>query len=241
MHSHTMKLLGVAALGFMLVASPSFGGEMQDFEHALRISYADYRNALFLTNVGKTEESAKAIKAFSLSWSNLARTWLQKPPPQYVDDKKWRSMFADVTTTIDEATTKISANKLPEAHQALETVRNAVGNLHLRNDISTFSDRMNAYHLVMEQILTSDMSTLDAERLQSLHEQAAVLSYLVGDALAHPPPAAKGNAQFDTLSKNMTMSIESLLTGLRANDPVAVKSAVGQLKPAYAKLFLNFG
>jgi hypothetical protein len=235
------KLAGQAVIALMLLASPSIGGEVQDFEKALRGTYADYRNALFMTNSSKQGESTEAIQAFDLCWKTLSEKWQLNPPPQYVDDRNWKQTFSEVSATISKATSEISANKLPEAHTTLEAVRDSVGSLHQRNDITSFSDRLNDYHLVMEQILTSDMTKLDSAGLQALHEQSAVLKYLANETMAHPPSEAKGNAQFDKLSQSVTASVETMLQAVRTNDPKAIKTAAGQLKPAFSKLFLKFG
>lgn len=231
----------IAFMAFMLLASPSIGGEVQEFEKALRGTYADYRNALFMTNSSKQVESTEAILAFDLGWKTLSKKWQLNPPPQYVEDKNWNRTFSEVSVTIRKASSEISANKLPEAHTTLEAVRESVGNLHQRNNITSFSDRLNAYHLVMEQILTSNMTKLDSAGLQTLHEQSAVLKYLANETMSHPPSEAKGDAQFSKLSQSLTASVETMLQAVRTRDPKVIKNAAGQLKPAFSKLFLKFG
>ncbi len=236
-----MKKSTVAIVALALWAGAALAGSVADFEKSLREAYADYRAALFLTNSGKLPESAKAMAAFKNKWEGLEKTWGAAPPPQYADDPKWQDTLDEVSATLVKAASEIDGGALPAAHATLEAVREAISGLHERNGIVGFSDRMNAYHAMMEQVLGKDLAKLDATAMNEIHEQAAVLKYLAGEALAHPPAEAAGSAEFDGLGKAMSASVDAVVTAARAGDAEKLRAAIGKLKPAYAKLFVKFG
>jgi len=70
---------------------------------------------------------------------------------------------------------------------------------------------------------------------------AAVLKYLAGDALAHPPAEAAGSSEFEDLTKAMSASVDAVVNSARAGDAEKLKAAIAKLKPAYAKISLKFG
>lgn len=226
-----MTMLALAAL-----AGQALAGPMSEFETALRDAYGSYRVALFATNSGKSEQSAKAIEAFAAKWNMLGDTWGQTPPPQYADDPQWLPTLVEVKRIVGEASGDIQAGKLPEAHEALEGIRGQIGQLHLRNGLVTFSDRTNAYHAAMEETLKIELSDLP-----NVHEHAAVLHYLAAEMLRFPPADASGSPEFAALSQAVEQSAAALLEAARSGDMEALAQARQALKPAYAKLFVKFG
>lgn len=137
----------------------AFAGPVQDFETALRGSYGNYRMALFATNSGDAAKSAKAMAGFAESWA--ARPQATAPPRR-------RSMKPTLALPqpslpcrqIDAAKRRSTQAFLPKAHEALECASD--GALHERNNIVSFSDRMNAYHAAMELLLGLDLAATDA-------------------------------------------------------------------------------
>ena len=236
-----MRKSTVAIAALVLWAGAALAGPVADFEKSLREAYADYRAALFLTNSGRLPESAKVIAAFKGKWDGIEKTWGAAPPPQYADDPKWKETLDDVSATLVKAASEIDGGALPAAHATLEAVREAISGLHERNGIISFSDRMNAYHAVMEQVLGQDLTKPDAVAINEIHEQAAVLKYLAGDALAHPPAEAAGSSEFEDLAKAVSGSVDAVVTAARAGDAEKLRAAIAKLKPAYAKLFVKFG
>jgi heme oxygenase len=80
-----------------------------------------------------------------------------------VDDAKFASTLAEVTSVAKKAHAAISKGDLADAHEILEKIRDLLGDLRSRNGIVTFSDRMNAYHEAMEHILTKPYEGYDAK------------------------------------------------------------------------------
>jgi len=232
------QLAGAAAFTVLLIGSAS-AGPVSDFETAMRGAYADYRAALFQTNAGKPDAAVKAVDAFQQKWAALSAA-NTAAPPQYADDPAYAETLAKVASIADTAATEVAAGKLPEAHETLEAIRFAVGGLHERNGIVGFSDRMNAYHAEMEVVLAKDYGGFDAAGLGTLREDAAVLAYLAADIAANPPAEASDPA-YKPLLDGMIASVTRLTEAARSGDAAAAKSALGNLKVPYSKLFLKFG
>jgi hypothetical protein len=220
--------LAIAALLPVGLWSPAIASDFTSFEAAMRIAYGDYRTALFMTNMGKASESAKAISKFSAEWTALKD---RPAPPQYADDAHYGETMSAIVTIASTAGEKITAGALPEAHEALEGIRDEIGDMHIRTGLFGISDRMNAYHARMEEVIGKpDMSPEEA------HQEAAVLDYLLSDIATHPP--AEADDSFAALVASVQDSIAKLES---AGDAAAVRSAIDGLKAPYSKLFLKFG
>jgi hypothetical protein len=229
----------VAALAAVLVAAaPSFAGPVAEFETALRTAYADYRAALFHSNSKNAEGTAKSIAAFETKWSALSVKYAS-PPPQYADDPRWSETLAKVKFVLDHAEA-VAAKDLPEAHEMLEEIRDIIGDLHARNGIVGFSDRMNAFHFAMEHMLQEKFDGFSPSGFGALREQAAVLAYLANELDRFPPPEA-GEADYVPTLKALQQAVADIQTAARASDVAAAKAALAKIKPAYAKLFLKYG
>lgn len=226
-----MKRLVPATLLVLSIGLPTLAGEVGEFEARLRAAYGDYRTALFATNMGKAPESTASLDKFAKAWSAIAA---EPVPPHYTDDAKYAETLAAVTTITQEAAKEVAAGELPTAHDTLEGIRDQIGALHIRNDIYSFSDRMNAYHARMEEVIA-----LDPADAAGVHAEAAVLKYLLGDVVTHPPKEA--DASYKELLGAVEASVAKLEGASKSGDAAAIKAAIDGLKAPYSKLFLKFG
>ncbi len=233
------SLSAISLIVAMASTSSALAGPMADFETGFRDTYASYRMALFATNTGDAEKSKHAISELGTRWDKLVSENGSTPPPQYADDPAWGTTLSEVSDAIANARQLTEEGKLPHAHEVLEHVRDSIGDLHARNDIVLFSDRMNAYHASMEQVI--GIPVADAAGRQHLLEQSAVLAYLTEDMLKAPPVEARGNPEFDKLAEAVRASVSALQTAARSGDEGAIKAAVSGLKMPYSKLFVKFG
>jgi soluble cytochrome b562 len=233
-----IALIALFALG--IAPQPSLAGPVAEFESALRTAYADYRAALFHTNSKNAEASVKTIAAFDEKWSALS-TKYASPPPQYADDPKWSETFSKVKFIVDHAEVVAAKGDLADAHEMLEEVRDVIEALHLRNGIIGFSERMNAFHHQMEDVLTKKYDSLTPADLGALREDMAVLAYLAAELKKFPPAEAAGNAEFANGLEAVIDTVAAVQAAARAGDPARAKEALAKVKPAYAKLFLKFG
>lgn len=236
-----MKRLLATAFVLSLTVAPVAAGPVADFENSYNVAYFSYRTALFATNTGDTAKSVGALKQLENNWTGLMTQYRASPPPQFEADPLWDQTIEDVTNLLDRSKTLADAGDLPAAHETLEGIREALGALHARNHVETFSDRMNAYHTEMEVILGSDTANMDVEVKRALLEHSAVLAYLATDVLSAPPAAALESPEFATLAAGLQTSVDQFVDAARSGDDAALLEAIGALKVPYSKLFLKFG
>jgi len=236
-----MNRILAAVFLLSLGVAPVLAGPVTDFDDAYDVAYASYRTALFATNSGDADKSDGALKQLDSTWKGLTAKYLASPPPQFEADPLWGQTIQEVTSLLDQAMTQTAAGDLPTAHSTLEGIRDALGSLHARNHIETFSDRMNAYHAAMETILEIDMTKLNTATRQTLLEHSAVLAYLAADVLAAPSAAANASPEFMALAARLQASVDQFVTAARLGDEAALLSSIGALKAPYSKLFLKFG
>jgi len=229
--------LVISCLGGMVNAA----GPVREFETTFQGAYGDYRVALFSTNGKDAEAAMTALTAFAGKWEGIVARWGTAPPPQYADDPAWPALMESANGIIARARTAIRDGNLPLAHEILEAFRDEIGSLHARNGVATFSDRMNAYHSVMERILGTSHAGADAAARQALAGDVAVLEYLASDLGRHAPPALAASVEFKALLGALQASVTSLRKALALADAEDVRKAIGGPKPAYARFFLKFG
>lgn len=234
------KTLGATALALAFVTTPLFAGPFAEFESQLRGAYSAYRAALFQTNMGDAEKTGKAMKGFEMKWAALRQNWANPVPPQYADDAGFMATLDKVAAIHAEAGKHVAAGELGEAHEVLEEIREELGALHLRNGLYTFSDRMNAYHAKMEEVLLTDYAAMGDKALGDLRAKAAVLAYLATDIAANPAPE-QGDPAYAPLVQALQASVTSLEDAVAASDLPAALKAAKSLKKPFAKLFVKFG
>ncbi len=234
-------LFAATMLATTLLSAPAWAGPFSDFEAQARTAYAGYRAALFQTNKNDKAATEEALNGLSSKWSALIAQWGKAPPPQYVDDAKFTGTLDSVTKIIDAAKAEAAKNELAKAHETLEKIRDELSALRERNGVVIFSDRMNAYHAKMEDVLAKNYTGFDASGLSTLREDAAVLAYLFAEIAAKPPADGVGKDDFRQALGALKNSVEALVAASRGNDAAAAKKAVDGLKGPYSMLFLKFG
>ena len=233
------RLAGAAALTFVLVGSAN-AGPVADFETAMRGAYADYRAALFQTNANKPEAAAQAVDAFQQKWAALAAA-NAAAPPQYADDPAYAATLAKVAAIADTRRGRGRRRQAAEAHETLEAIRFEIGGLHERNGIVGFSDRMNAYHAKMEDVLGQGLQRLRRGGPRRARARTP-------RCLPTSPPTSRRTRRwkptdpaYATLLDGMTDSVASSPGRGPQRRPGRGQGALGGLKVPYSKLFLKFG
>ncbi|MCB1534247.1 MAG: hypothetical protein KDJ44_05850 [Rhodoblastus sp.] len=235
------RLGATVALVALLVATGAQAGPFAEFESDLRGVYAVYRSALFATNQNKPDESAKTVAALSQGWSKLEAKWAKAAPPQYADDAKFAPILSAAAGEIATANKQIADGQLGAAHLTLEKIRDQLGELRARNNISTTSDRMNEFHEEMEKTLEHAKSDITPAVLGDLRGEGAVLAYLIDRIAAAPPPEARNSEEFGQLVLATKAAVKAVREAAASGDAAAAKRALQGLKKPYAILFLKFG
>lgn len=231
----------VAAVMLAALVSAAAAGPIADFDAALRAAYADYRGALALTNAKNRDGSEKALAAFDAKWSALFAQYRNAPPPHYAEDTKWSASLDAVSAILARAKAEVGKGDLAASHESLEKVRDVLGDLRARNGIIVYSDRVNAFHHVMEVVLGKSYGGFSGAGLSELVEDTAVLAYLAGNLKTMPPGEALNSAEFAGLVGAVLESVNALQVAARAGDAARIAAARSKIKPAFAKLFVKFG
>ena len=209
---------------------------------AMQAAYGPYRAALFRTNGSSQAESQQALTQAQQAWGRLVTQFGAKPPAPYDRDTAFGTALLAVDKVYAKALVEVGANQLARAHNTLEEARDIMADLRRRNQVITYSDHMNAYHTEMEHLLEQSAKMLVLpDGLARLTARAGALHYLAGRLSSEALPSPMDNAEFKVLLQVVEVSVQELQSALFAQDAVAVKAALGRLKPAYSKLFLKFG
>ncbi len=231
----TRNHIFAALLVTPMLVGTALAGPFTDGEARLSDAYADYRAALFQTNQHNKQATEASLASFQAKWLALTTEWRQLPPPQYADDPRLVETLSEVARTGEEALKLAASGDLARSHDALEKIRDSIGSLRSRNGVLTFSDRMNAYHEVMEHLLEAK----DASPGE-IGEQAAVLAYLA-KAIGENAPKTADKSAFEAAFGPLQASVDALRTAARSGDRAAIEASRKGLKPAYSRLFLRFG
>ena len=227
----TLALLGV---------SSAHGGDA--VTDAMQDAYAPYRLALFRTNGKSQSEAQHAVAQAQQAWRSVAERFGAKPLAPYDRDSEFAGRMAQVNALYDRAAAAARDNRLAEAHEELESVRELTADLRRRNGVVVYSDHMNAYHAEMERLLVEAPKALGAPNGTLLvMSQVGALDYLVRQLRLQAPAALQRDAEFDVLLKDVEASVHAVRAAVLRQDPGAVRDALGKIKPPYSKLFVKFG
>lgn len=222
------------------VATCSHASEnrFQQFSLDVEEAYSAYRKALFQTNKNNAEESSKANSMFQKQWEQILESYGSQPPEIFSSDAQWNATLMNIKGIAAKSGTQIKEGELEEAHETLEAIRDELSNLRQRNSVIVFSDHINNYHEVMEGLLTKKFTS---DEIDPVRGQLAVLQYLAGVIKENAPQKYLDNKKYQQLQQGLFASLEALRQAIEGKDPETIARSIKMLKPAYAKLFVNFG
>ena len=239
------RIILLAACIFLGLTSLSQAGEnrFQQFNADVDTAYAAYRKALFQTNQNDAEKSGKATESFQSQWETIIEAYGSHPPEVYSSDPKWNETLTDIEKIAEKSSSLIKEGQLAEAHEHLEAVRDNLSDLRKRNSVIAFSDHINNYHQVMEGLLKVGVTPekINESAMNEIRGQLSVLQYLAEAIKENSPPKYNDNEKFQQLQKGLFTSLDALDKAVDAQNPEAISKSIKMLKPAYAKLFVNFG
>jgi hypothetical protein len=201
---------------------------------AMQAAYVPYRAALFRTE--------RALADAQRAWQAVQQRFAAAPPVPYAGDAGFAATLQQVAAVYTEADRLVRAGQLPQAHEALEQVRDLLAALRQRNGVVVFSDAMNDYHAEMEHVLGEGPKALQQPQgWMQLMARAGTLDYLAARLLQQAGTALKANAEFTQGQRAVAESVAALRAALLAQDTAAVQKALSGLKGPYSRLFLKFG
>lgn len=236
-------VLAVCLLLGFAVWSGAAENQYQQFNSDVDQAYAAYRKALFQTNKKDAEKSLKGNQMFIKEWMSIRETYGKQPPEVFSSDPEWAETLSSIEEIAVKSAGQIKDGQLAEAHETLEAIRDELSDLRKRNSVIAFSDHINNYHQVMEGLLEGGYTPdkIDEAAVIEIRSQLAVLNYLAETIKENAPDTYQASEMYEKLQKDLLDSLGGLHNALGSNDPKAISKAVNMLKPAYAKLFVNFG
>lgn len=234
-------------LACILLGSASLAGannnRFQQFNDDVGQAYAFYRKALFQTNKKDAEKSIKANDKFLAQWQTLIAKYSSQPPDAFSSDSEWQSTLANIEKIAVGSAGQMKEGQLAEAHETLEAIRDELTELRRRNSVIVFSDHINNYHEVMEGVLVGGYSPdkINDQAVEDIVGRLAVLGYLAEAIKENAPAAYRENQKYQQLEKGLFGSLKALEEAIENGDPESISTSINNLKPAYAKIFVNFG
>jgi predicted negative regulator of RcsB-dependent stress response len=236
-------VLGICLLLGVAVLSSAGENRYQQFNAEVEQAYAAYRKALFQTNMKDAEKSGKATEMFLTQWSSIIEAYNEQPPEVFSTDPKWADTLSSIEEIAVKSAGQIKDGEVAEAHETLEAIRDELSDLRKRNSVVVFSDHINNYHAVMEELLVGGYTpdTINEAALVEIRGQLAVLNYLAEAIRDNAPQKYRSDQMYEKMEAGLFASLDGLQNALESYDPKGVSKAIKMLKPAYAKLFVNFG
>lgn len=215
----------------------------KQFQQEVNKAYASYRMALFQTNKKNQKKSLESAVNFQQQWQAIIEKYLEAPPGVYANDPEWEDTLVVIGNINGLGIQEILVERLSDAHETLEAIRDELGALRQRNQVSTFSDHVNNFHEAMESLLQLGLkpNDIDNKTLLTLHEDLAVLEYLAKKMKENAPAEYLENEGFSQAMNGVFASLKNLRQALSEKNPDNILKAIKKLKPAYAKVFVKFG
>jgi hypothetical protein len=222
------------------------GGEtssFQQFQEEVNQAYASYRMALFQTNKKNQAKSLERAVSFQQQWLAITDKYIEAPPEIYASDQQWGDTLLKIGDIAGLSILEMLDGKLSDAHETLEAIRDELGALRQRNQVSMFSDHVNNYHEAMESLLHLRLKPIDidSKTMLTIREELAVLEYLAKKMQENAPANYLKNEKFNQAMEGVLDSLKNLRKAVNENNPEKVAKTIKALKPAYAKVFIKFG
>lgn len=236
------RLVASVALGAAALACSLPAVAADALTDAVQAAYAPYRVVLLRTNTKSQAESEQAMAAARRSWQSGVEPHAARPPAPYDRDPAVADTLSQVAAIYAKAEAQIREQKLPEAHETLEAVRDLLAELRRRNGVVVYSDHVNAYHAQMEHALVEAPKLLGGPQGPLLlMAEVGKLEFLAAQLRAQAPAAVAKDTEFVAALQAVEASVAALRSAVLAQDVVATREALGKLKAPYSRLFVKFG
>jgi hypothetical protein len=234
----------VVCLPTALWANPQGStNSFQQFQQDVDKAYASYRMSLVQTSKKNQVKSLESTLSFQQQWMELTDKFANAPPEVYAADPQWKSSLEKIGDIAALGIREILADKLDDAHYTLEAIRDELGALRQRNQVSIFSDHVNNYHEVMESLLHLKLKpdNIDDKTLFIIREDLALLDYLAEKMQQNAPAEYLKNEKFKLAMEGVFGSLRNLRQAIDDKNADKIANSIKSLKPAYAKVFVIFG
>ncbi len=231
------------ALVILLGPATLFAGET-DFQTAHDNAYPHYREAVFYTRTGNTPVAALALDEFVVKWSALVKAHGDSPPGEYAGDAAWESTLGDILMRAEEGLEALDMDDPEAAREAIGPIRAILGDLRRRNNVATWSDRVDALSTAMDLLARYRKEVRNLEddaAVAMVREQAALVQALFEKCQADAAPDIAADPEFIRLIDGAAESMGRLLEALETKDPLLLRIGIGELRSYERIMFLRFG
>ncbi len=239
-----LNQLIISMLVLLMVSTTGYAGELSTFHDALDDAYAPYRMSLPLTKKKDNQQAAlKKMNEFMTKWAALSDKYLNNPPAPYNQSPLWKEAMTRTPQIMRDGISKVEAGEIKKGHEIIEEIRDLLGKLRFSVNIRTFSDYVNTYHIEMERLVKIKHSkkSLTPENIIKVREKVALLSFLMHEAKAAAPEKYVNNEKFQKFLNGNVKLLSTLRTSLEKGEVKKILALLSKIKPAYKKLFVNFG
>ena len=239
------SLAAALALVFLTVLAPSGrAGDEPGFVMAQADAYAHYREAAFYTRTGNTAVAGLALDEFIVKWTALVEAYADNPPVDYAGDADWKNTLQDVLTRAETGLDALDADGPEAAMEAINPIRDILGDLRRRNNVVTYSDHVNALSAAMDVLARyrKEVKDLgDAATVAMVREQAAIVEALFEKCRDQAAREVATDPEFKRLVDGAAESMGKLLKSLETKDPLLYRIGIGELRSYERIMFLRFG
>lgn len=204
----------------------------------------NYHYTLALLSTSQQDKGAASLHIDELSkvWNEVILKYREQPPAVFAKDKRWANDVTDIAGCITVGKAYTDADRLTDAHDALERIRHIIRGLRERNGVPELADKLTEYHDIMEPIVLTAKNTED--KSAAIKEIKKLLPKLKASwkrvttyyNKMQESPVKTGLAK---AIENETSTISGLEHALRIGDtPAALKNAQ-KLKPSFMELFVG--
>lgn len=198
-----------------------------------------YKMALMASNKGESLKTARAIVRTKQQWKALVEKF-GKSDHILTSDSGWQSMTTQVMTTLDRSEVQASSGNNAEAHKILENVRFIWATYRDKLNQNNFTDALFHFHDAMEIAVNVPQGTsIVAASAKSLVALKATWKSALMSKIPKLGPDQTTMRQM--MFEEVGTIIGNIERGISDNDDTDVSKNLSLLKPAYVKLYLQFG
>lgn len=242
MKIHRILVLAVVFCGLGTVARADGIGE---FNTAFADAWGHYRQTLFYLKRGASPDiAAIELESFVGKWRAVVEKFAGAPPREFAGDPDWRKTLRGVAASADKALAELDRGEAEAARQALLPVRGELGDLHRRNGVARYSDRIDELSAAMNSLAEFRRNLPDpanAGELTSFVRRAAILDYVIERCREYAPTEIRDDEEFRRLIDGARVSMDKVWESLATGETPLLRVGIGELRSYERILFLRFG
>ena len=235
----------ICLLAVLVLSAPAAAASQQSrFLEAVAAAYTHYRGAYSYLRTGNAALAALEIEQAQEKWRVVLSGFDKSPPDSFAADPLWHETLSGVAAALEDALAKTDAGELDAARQILAPVRQDLADLRRRNNVTTFSDRIDEMSAAMDALwryrhAPPDFAAPDTAR--QLVSRTAVFSHMLNRVQDAAPPAVTESAEFQRLIAGALEGTDRLWLALEQKDQRLLINTLRELRSFEQILFLKFG